>query len=460
MAAASKSVRYHVSDCLQDRHPYNADKGFETQRAKDAGKVFSGMLPVGIDQLLANLNDPSLESSQRLVALKHLVALSSSCEKKIVLLRKNVVRSLAALLLQRDLPPPLELLIFQLLRSLAVIPQGAHSVIQDGALAALVTRLGDRNKLGEREDARVAAAMVVCQISSSWAGRCWLLGLPVPQDFELIAAAARSNEAGGSSAASGEQKEQLATQLLQVLVSVAERDAASPKMLLYAVQSLAQITSQEEGLHRSLIAGALRVVDALLQTYAKDSVWFAAENPVALDTVLHLTTIVWHVGLDEVGQKESLDLPLVQSLGGILSTLVEQQQSQEALQKHFPLKAALGGALAALLLHPPNKEAAIVKQGSAPPVQHIILLLLGTNTLLEVVVKARKAALAPPFASPTFEDLVAVSKNCVQAVRLVAELPAGRAALHRILAAINTDTLNRQLFFATTWQEEFNVQVY
>jgi hypothetical protein len=454
MAAAAKTVRHHVSDCLQDRHPYNSENGFETQRAKDAGKVFRGMLPVGIDQLLANLNDPSLDPSQRVVALKHLVGLSSSSEKKILLLRKNVVRSLAALLLRQDIAPQLELLSYQLLRSLAIIPQGGHSIIQDGALAALVTRLGNREKPGEREDARVAAAMVICQISSSWAGRSWLLGLPVPPDFELL------NREEVSSSASAEHKENLATHLLQVLVGVAERDAASPKMLQYAVQSLAQITSQEEGLHRSLIAGALRVVDSVLQKFSKDGVWFQAENAVTLETVLHLTTIVWHVGLDEVGQKESLDLPLVQSLGGILATLA-QSQGQGMSHKYYPLKAALAGALAALLLHPPNKEAAIAMQGdSGAPVEHIIQLLRGTNSLLEEVVKARKMSQPPPFTSPTFEDLVSVTKNCVQAVRLVAELPAGRTALHKILGAINVDNLNRQLFFSTTWQEEFNVQVY
>ena len=452
MAAAAKNVRYHVSDCLQDRHPYNADKSFETQRAKDAGKVFNGMLPVAVDQLLANLNDPNLDTTQRAVALKHLVVHSASCEKKIVLLRKNVVGSLASLLLRPDLSPAIELLINQLLRSLAIIPQGVHSVIHEGALAALVARLGNRDKLGEREEARIAAAMVICQISTSWAGRSWLLGLPVPQDFEL---AQRTEVASSSNA---DQREQLADQVLRVLVGVVERDEASPKLLLYAVQSFAQITSQEEGLHRSLIAGALRVVDAVLQKFAKDSVWFQAENAVALDTVLHLTTIVWHVGLDEVGQKESLDLPLVQSLGGVLSSLAQSQNEVNA-HRHYPLKAALAGAFAALLLHPPNKETAIVPQGAAP-VEHLLHLLRSTNTLLDAVVKANKSSQPPPFSSPTFEDLVAVTKNCVQAIRLVAELPAGRAALHQILDAIGSADLNRQLFFSTTWQDEFHVQVY
>jgi hypothetical protein len=367
------------------------------------------------------------------------------------------VRSLAALLLRVDIAPPLELLIYQLLRSLSVIPQGSHSIIQDGALAALVSRLGNREQLGEREDARVAAAMVICQISSSWAGRCWLLGLSIPPDFELV------TREEVTSAANPEQRDQLASQMLQVLVGVAERDGASPKMLHYAVQSLAQITSQEEGLHRSLIAGTLRVVDALLQRFSKDGAWYQTENPVALETVLHLTTIVWHVGLDEVGQKESHDLPLVKSLGGILGTVTESRGDESAAHKHYPLKAALAGALAALLLHPPNKESAIAKLAgdtTGAPVDHIIQLLRTTNSLLEQVVRARKASQPLPFVSPTFEDLVSVTKNCVQAVRLVAELPAGRATLHKVLDAINVDTLNRQLFFSTCWQDEFKVQVY
>jgi hypothetical protein len=166
MTGTASTVKYHVSDFLQDQHPYNAEQSWGAQATREKGKVFNGFLPGGLDKLLDALED---EGVQKAIALRHLHAHSAAAEKRIVLLRRDVTPRLVALLqtMEQSPLPVIEQLCMQLLRSLCILRQGANCVIAQGGQMALT--LSNRKDAEDRDEARVSAASA-CS-SSPRAGR-------------------------------------------------------------------------------------------------------------------------------------------------------------------------------------------------------------------------------------------------------------------------------------------------
>ena len=223
------SVRYHVSEFLSDRHPYNPATGFDTQRQREAGLVKNSHESIALDRLqedLMTFDDPN----EKVKALRALTAHSSAAEIKIALLRKGIVARLAATLMQSrkrsadlaesggasgastgtasPLPHIQQLEPFnqssdahaawclvesqtaQLLRSLCVLPQGVHCVIEEGGWTALIASVADirAGRSGEaREAARVCAATAIALLSSTGAALNWLSAgaIDVSKEMEL-----------------------------------------------------------------------------------------------------------------------------------------------------------------------------------------------------------------------------------------------------------------------------------
>jgi hypothetical protein len=452
MAEAARTVKYHVSDFLQDRHPYNVQAGFQAQREKDRGKVFNGLAPVVLDTLLDNVVDSSIDGTQRAIALRHLLAHSASAENKIALIRKGIVGRLAAVI-RGDPSAMVEGLVHQLFRSLAILPQGCHAVVEEGGLFAVLDALQSRINAVEREEARVFAVSVISQMASNWAGRAWVLGIPCPKDFELVGHHVTH--------LSEPEREKIPDAVMTSTLSVMHSDRSSLKMLSLATQALAALSVLEKGLHQSLICGALREAAGILASYAEHERWIEGPDaPVNIRIIQNLATYIWHVGLDELGQRESSETNFVAALGKLLSTVLRYRDGKHDMV----LKGTLAGAICSLVLHPDSKRQCIAPMDGSEdrcPLAVVIDLLRQVNALLEPLADARKSKQPLPFSSPTFEELTAVLKNCVQTVRLVVELPAGRQLAHVMLPDTpDSEAVRRQVFYSTAWQEEFHVKVY
>lgn len=440
-------VNYHVSDFLKDRHPYNFQTGFGTQRQRDQGKVMNGMLPGGLDRLIESINDQSLEPMQKAAALKHLFAHSAAAEKKIVLLRKGIVPMLSANILAKPIPI-VEQLCAQLLRSLCILPQGSHCVVMEGGLAALCAILSDRRDQQDREEARVHAASAIQQLVSNWDGRAWLLGIDVPDGLQLL----------GRDVAKppSQQTESLAQAVCDVLVSIIEKDRACTRMLYYTVHALALITSVSQGLQLCLIAGAMRAASTVLEHYSQDDTWvYKEQGALDADIVQHAVMIVWHMSLDDLGKKEAAELQLSPFFGKLISFVLP------AKEKHIALKSSLAGGVCALAMHPPMKTEAVALlpnlREPACLLDLILRLLRQVNDLYEPLFEARKQNKPISESETRFEELQGCIKNCVQAIRLVCELPKAREHMHEAVPPQDY-IFRRQIFYMTAWMEDFGVK--
>lgn len=450
-------VRYHVSDFLKDRHPYQQDKSFETQRARDMGKVYSGFLPMGLDALVASLTSEEIDVSQRAIALAHLIGHSAAPEQKIVLLRKGLVAVLALLLSPQHNPTPqIEQLCCRLLRSLAILPQGCHAVVSEGGLEALTQVVGNRANAKERESARTAAVDAVVQLCSSWEGRGWIFGIGVPPDLTLLGY--QHPPAMDLSRADAQ-----AQALCDCLVLVLNEDHASLMMVQHAMHALALLTLDEEGLNKALIAGALRAASSVLRRCAADDAWVFVDGRVEAGITLHAATMVWHVALDDLGKKECERVeenPLISPLGKLVSSVLG------AKDRLLTLKASLAGALCALVLHPPMKSEALLPlddvPGKRPTVELILELLRQTNTQFEPLRAAKKSA-GGAFSRAQqvqHDETLSLVKNLVQAVRLISELPRAVAVLEELLDPQKERLLRRQLFVSTQHEQRFGVSMF
>lgn len=454
MAEAARTVKYHVSDFLKDRHPYNRNQSFETQRERDAGKVFDGFDATGLQLLLTHILDPSINSVQRSVALRHILGHSAAPEKKVVMLRSNIVGSLASIMTSDTLGEStiVESLVHQVLRSLCVIPQGCIAVMEEGGIPVILTTITTTTK-EDRSEAQFHASAALSQICSNWAGRGWLLGLKdATKEFELCA---RHN-----SVLTDAQREQLPEDVINAMNIVMEGSGRrDPRLLQQVSQALASLTLAKDGLHKTLIAGSFRVVSALIASYSNDS-GLLEGSPVDADVLAHLATYVWHACLDPVGLKESLDQTTLVASLGLLMSAANAVQDQRSL---MTLKSALAGAVGALVLHPDIKKISLVKlPNGSSVVAATIELLKSVDGVVMVVLDAQKSGAQPPFLVPSLTTLTSVVKNCVQALRLIAELPAGRSVLHELLPNDDqsTEKVRRMTFFSTVWQDEFGVHVY
>ncbi|CAD2218655.1 hypothetical protein AGDE_00631 [Angomonas deanei] len=180
MADAARTVKHYVSDCLDERHPYDVQKGFGGQRERDAGKVFDGL--DGADALLDSLVDTSLSHEEKAKAAHYLYSRSASQEEKITLLEKSCVSKVVGCLRMSKFPL-LEQQCFQILRSLCILPQGCYYVVNCGGVEAMVNSLVNQSMTEERVDARVAAAQALFQLCANTTGLRWVLKAEECEDF-------------------------------------------------------------------------------------------------------------------------------------------------------------------------------------------------------------------------------------------------------------------------------------
>jgi hypothetical protein len=256
---------------------------------------------------------------------------------------------------------------------------------------------------------------------------------------------------------SDEQSTHLSQALCDVLVGCIEQDAASPQIVSCALSAVSQLALERDGLQRCLIAGALRATAIALERFTREDVWVYSDSLVETETVLHGATAVWHMALDDLGKKEATELPFVQHLGRLVAFVLPVKD------KLLSVKAALTGAICALAMHPPLKQEAIAPLtnlgGEAASLLDLILRLLRqANELYEPMYQAQKHGQPNPMPGVKLDNVAAVVKNCIQAVRLIVELPAARDVLLTTLKGPEMYALRRQLFYATALQEAFGVQ--
>ncbi|ORC93422.1 uncharacterized protein TM35_000012990 [Trypanosoma theileri] len=460
-------VRHYVSDCLQQRHPYDARSAFAGRPQRDAGLVFSGRPPIAIDDWIAALSDTVVGDVQRGRALRLLIAHTASQEEKITLLRKDIVTRLVALLNTKP-SPDVECQTFALMRSLCVIPQGCQCVMDAGGLEAAMRSAQDTSMGEERLDARVMAVRVIYQISFNAAGVRWLLGVEVPHGFELLDAVSTT------SCVAPVTKEAVIATLVFILQHDAKFDGSgmnsstttigsnsdvsnktsggSPvlQMILYAVTALAQLTAVTEGIFAAMNGNAVTEVAALIHKYASNTIWLIDREIVGI--VTQLIIIIWNVSLEQSGAELVGELGVPDDLFSLIAILYRQ-----SISSNGPLLRALTGALSAVY------KLLSVKQKSLDPLvgelSRIQVLYEFLRSINDVVSTAKVSQNEP------HPDVVAISKNVVLCTRFAMELKSVRDFTRKFLEEMGKNGTNeafyfrRQLFYSTKWEKEFDASV-
>ncbi|EAO00215.1 hypothetical protein C3747_14g42 [Trypanosoma cruzi] len=439
MAEAARTVRHYVSDCLQERHPYDAKKAFAGRPERDRGLVYSGMQPLSTDNWIDSLSDPTVGNAQRVRALRLLIAHSASQEVKITLLRKGIVPAVVAALNNAS-SAEFERQAFSLMRSLCVLPQGCRSVMEEGGLEAAIRSMHDRSNSEEREGARTMAVMVLYQISFNTAGVRWLMEADVPPGFELLDAPI------GSSTLVVTKEDVIAA-----LVFVIENDTQTlSDILLYAVTSLAQLTALTEGIFASLQGNAAAAASSLFRTYTMETSWLVEEEKIRL--VMQLLTVIWNISLEQTGVDHLDELGVPDDLFRLFAVVYKSP-----IWLFGSLFRALTGALSAVY------KLLSVKMRSLEPLD-------GEYSRIEVLYKFlrsinRDVSMAKHAKREPHPDLVAISKNMVLCTHFAAEVKAVRDFTHNYLKEMDRDGstegfyFRRQLFYSTKWEEEFDASV-
>lgn len=478
MAEAARSVIHYVSDCLEERHPYDVRKGFAGRPERDAGKVYDGHLPAGgLDHLLNSLSDPSVGDAELTRAVRFLYGNSSTQEVKIELLLKGVVPSVVAVLNHRP-SPLLAHQCFLLLWSLSVLPQGCHQLVHCGGLAAAMRAIASP---ADRADAAVmqereAAAKVAAQVASNFAGLRWMLRAEDCSEFVLSGAdcspADWARPAGPSASPADGAPSPDPAELVAVLTDALAAEApGSSRVGLHCSTCLAHITSVAPGIHLAtgmavtsggatllpLVVGQIR---ALLQFVAA-----AAASTGVLEWgpevayLVQALTIVWNVAMDQGGLEmfDSID-----RTAPALFDLFAVVKAMGFANVPMPLHRALSGAVSAV------SKLSSVKLASTYPLSASAGFDAGRtriSTLLAYLqeINAAVAAQKARGVSPPSNDLIATSKNVVQSIRLASEVRPVRDVTHVLLSKLNAikDStegfyFRRQLYCATQWELEYD----
>ncbi|RNF03356.1 hypothetical protein TraAM80_05935 [Trypanosoma rangeli] len=439
MAEAARNVRHYVSDCLQERHPYDTVKAFAGRPERDRGLVYSGLQPLSTDNWIGSLSDPTVGNTQRVRTLRLLIAHSASQEMKITLLRKSIVPVVVAAL-NNTPDADFESQAFSLLRSLCVLPQGCHSVIGEGGLEAAIRAIHDQSNLEARLDARTMAVMVLYQISFNTAGVRWLLGADVPPGFELL-----DNTAGSSTLVMTKDD------VIAALVFVVKNDAHTAlDMLLYAITSLAQLTAVTEGIFAVLQGNTVTVVSSLLRSYTLDTHWLVEEEKIRV--VSQLLIVMWNVALEQRGVEHLDELGVADDLFRLFGVV-----HKRPLWLLGPLFRALTGALSAVY------KLLSVKMRSLEPLNgdtsRIETLYQFLRSINDSVNLSRRTEREP------HPNVVATLKNVVLCTHFAAEVKAVRDFTHKYLKEMAKEGtteafyFRRQLFYSTKWEEEFDASV-
>lgn len=503
VAAPSAEVCYHISDHLIDRHKYGSGSAGDAKfvRTVQHSPVVDHFQHNGIDELLDHLKNDSLDAVPRAKALRILLSRSMPVEAKIEMVKAGIVPVVARVLsegptkMKGGLLPQGEAFAGQILRSLSVVPAGAYSVIADGGLAALVKRIADRNNAPERAAARSAALSAVQLLCSSWNTREWLLGI-VGEDEQMRVTPARE----GDQAA----RDELASATCRALVGVVGQESGSMQLLVPATEALALLTTSPAGQGAALAAGAMEACISVTGKLAETGINGAEEQQAGTSAC----TALWNMCMNAAGKVKCCDavesgtdkksaaaaavasskkagaagLPLVRSLGFLLSVVLSTPKPGQ----HLRLKAALAGALGAAAIHvpakpqllepltgamalPASRAADCVMHGQATTLGRLVVLLQECSAEYGPLFELRKAnALPPGEKTSRFDEVSAAIKNTVHCIRIVAELPAARRELMPwlvpegpepapMLASGMPLILRRQIFYETEWSKEFRV---
>lgn len=449
MAEAARTTPHYVSDCLAERYPYDASKGFAGARNKDAGAVFNGYDALGTMNLMSSLTDPSVSAEGKAKAAHHLYSRSASQEAKIEMLQHGIVPVLAATL-NSATSVLLRHQCLLLLRSLAVLPQGCYALVFEGAVAPTVKALqGDAPEqtsspasAGEVLKCREAAAHVLDQVSSNMSGVRWLLGLP-----HETAVAGLTAE---SSVVPLHPKELMCT-ILDVL---AEGGDVSPKAAGHLLHALAHLSSHQRGVEALLASPkALDTVVVYLRPLVSQSVSSPAPERTAGESALE---VVWNVALDRTGEAavEAVNVP--QLLFDIFAAVCNDPAAAPVSQQR-----QLTGALSAVYQLTSVKMASTAPQPSSNSGGTRIDALVGYLRHWNSMITAQYTKPGKPVPS----GVAAIVKNTVQCVRLASEVKAVRDATHAILSAMEkTDEVEafhfrHQLYYCTKWEAEYHAGV-
>ncbi|KAH9598707.1 hypothetical protein LSM04_000271 [Trypanosoma melophagium] len=450
-------VRHYVSDCLQQRHPYDARGAFAGRPQRDAGLVFAGRPPTVIADWTAALSDPAVGDGQRGKALRLLIAHTASQEEKITLLRQDIVAVLVALINTKP-APDVECQAFALMRSLCVIPQGCQCVMEGGGLEAAMRSAKDTSMGEERIDARVMAVSVIYQISFNAAGVRWLLGVEVPPGFELLDAISTTTNVAPVTI----------EPVIDTLVFVLQHDAnvdgsgisssnsstnsgsAVLQMVSYAATALAQLTAVTEGIFAAINGNAVDEVAGLIHKYTSNTVWLIDRETVGI--VTQLVTVIWNVSLEQSGAELVGELGVPDDLFSLFAILYRQ-----SISSNGPLLRALTGALSAVYKLLSVKQKSLDQLvGELSRIQVMYEFLRSINE----VVSTTKVTKNEPH-----PDVVAISKNVVLCTRFAMELKSVRDFTRKFLEEMgrNGSTeafyFRRQLFYSTKWEKEFDASV-
>lgn len=438
MAEAARSVKHYVSDCLEERHPYDVQKGFAGRYDRDRGRVFDGFLPGGIDDLVRSLDDVSIGDPERAKAVHHLYAHSASQEMKITLLQKNVVTLIVQILRRR----PFNLLehqCFLLLRSLCTIPQGCFPVVDGGGVEmALMSMLDVENK-EERQDARTAAAHLIFQVAFNFAGVRWMLRVEDCTEFKLRDADA-----------------ELAPFLMRIedvmkgVVFVLDTEPPNTKIAFHSVSALAQLTTIAPVLHFSVDDGKpLDTVARLLADVSKVPEW---RGMLAM-FLCQLLISTHNIAMDQkcVEAVEERGVP------DILFLIFERMGVSAEQVLPYSIQRHLMGAISAVYKLTPTKLKAPMPMGEYP--SRVMALVKYLEQINEIVDASRREGKEP------HDDIVAISKNTVQSIRLSTEVRAVRDIMHRYIDDMQESDptkcfyFRRQLYYSTQWEDEYAAQV-
>nr|CCC89773.1 conserved hypothetical protein [Trypanosoma congolense IL3000] len=433
MAEAARTVRHYVSDCLQERHPYDAQKAFAGRPQRDIGLVYNGLQPHSSDDWMESLSDPEVCGEQRVRAVRLLIAHSASQETKVVYLRKNVVsKAVAALLMEPS--ADFERHVFLLLRSLCTISQGCRVVMDEGGLSAAIRSIHNRDNLEERAAAREAAVFMIYQISFNAAGVRWLLEAEVPEGFEFT-------DMPPSSCEYTCRKEDVIEALVLILQKDFEGDR---KTLMYAITCLCQLTAQTEGIFAAMKGGAVTAVSSLLHKCV-------SERPDKLDEdiLAGLLVVVSNVSMEQTGVEFVDELQVPDDLFLLLAEYYECRRTSS-----YPFLRALTGALSVVykLLSVKMRSLEELVNGHSR-IMAIYILLHVMNDVVTVTKHACKEQ---------HPDVIAISKNLVLSTRFAMEVKAVRSFTHSYLEEMDETTafyFRRQLFYSTKWEEEFDAAV-
>lgn len=447
MAEAARTVKHYVSDCLEERYPYDASRGFAGQPTRDAGKVFNGFAPFVIDDLLNRLSDPAVNDSERAKAVHHLYAYSASQETKMQLVQKEAVPLLVAILRHSPPPPPppLEQQCFLVLRSLCTVPQGCYPVVRSGGLEAALHAVHDDDD-GQRHAAREAAAHMLFQLSASLPGRQWMLA----EEGDDEGSAFMSGLGLTAMTAAAPRDRMDAVQVVHGLLTAVSKEPTGTVVGQHLMGTIAQLSSETAGITACLgNAVTMATLAECLDACVAHPQWSSAPFVAFLADLL---CTVWNLALDEAGLPLVQDADLPERLFRLFALVsADPNVAPRLVQRH------LMGALSAVYKLSRLKLRSVEPLGPSPSRVHALVeYLRGINTIEDT---ARHSGVAVD------RNVIAISKNTVQCVRLASEVRAVREITHRILdelaATQPTEAfyLRRQLYFSTAWEAEYDASV-